>query len=87
MKINLLLNLINEFTDAKIRANGQHCKELKTTLRQLRKMSRELEEEIHVESRKGNIKILHEKLKIITLQRKKGLTLLKDLRKTNLGII
>jgi hypothetical protein len=65
--------------------NIQQCRELKTTLRQLRKASKELEEEIQVESRKGNKKILHEKLKIISLQRKKGLNLLKDLRKMHLS--
>ena len=84
MKINMLFNRINEFTDVKVRKNAQQCKELKTTLRNLRNASRELEEEIQAESRKGNIKILHEKLKIITLQRKKGLSLLKDLRKMHL---
>lgn len=84
MKINMLFNRISEFTDAKMHKNVQQCKELKSTLRQLRKASRELEKEIQVESRKGNSKILHEKLKIISLQRKKGLTLLKDLRKMHL---
>ncbi|MGB5308446.1 MAG: hypothetical protein WBN45_06060 [Arenicellales bacterium] len=87
MKINMLLNRINEFADVRMRNNAQQYKELKATLRQLGKVSRELEQEIHGESRKGNIKILHEKLKIITLQRKKGLDLLKDFRKTNLSII
>jgi len=87
MKINMLLNRINEFADVRMCKNAHQYKELKATLRQLRKASRELEQEIYGESRKGNIKILHEKLKIITLQRKKGLDLLKDFRKTNLSII
>ena len=84
MKINMLFNRFNEFTDVKARKNFQQRNEIKNTLRQLRKTSRELEEEIKVESRKSNIKILHEKLKIISLQRKKGLNLLKDLRKMHL---
>jgi len=81
----MLFNHINKFTDVRMHTNIQQCRELKTTLRQLRKASKELEEEIQVESRKGNKKILHEKLKIISLQRKKGLNLLKDLRKMHLS--
>ena len=86
MKINMLFNHINKFTDVRMRTNVQQCKELKTTLRQLRKASKEIEQEIQVESRKGNKKILHEKLQIISLQRKKALNLLKDMRKMHLSV-
>lgn len=81
----MLFDYINKFTDERMCTYVQQCRELKTTLRQLRKASKELEEEIQVESRKGNKKILHEKLKFISLQRKKGLNLLKDLRKMHLS--
>ena len=47
MKINMLLNRINEFADVRMCKNAHQYKELKATLRQLRKASRELEQEIY----------------------------------------
>lgn len=86
MKIKMLINRINKFTDVRMHTNVKQCRELKTTLRQLRVASKEIEQEIQVESRKGNKKILHEKLQIISLQRKKALNLLKDMRKMHLSV-
>jgi len=83
----MLLNRINEFTDTRMNKHRQQCNDLKKTLRNLRTTSRDLKEKIQTESRKGNKKILHEKLKIVDLQRRKGLSMLKNLRKTNLSII
>ena len=82
----MLINRIKKFTDVRMHTNVKQCRELKTTLRQLRKASKEIEQEIQVESRKGNKKILHEKLQIISLQRKKALNLLKDMRKMHLSV-
>lgn len=45
--------------------------------------AKKLEKKIQTENRKGNAKILHEKHKIVTMQRKKGLSLLKALNKSH----
>jgi len=83
MKIKKLVNRLNEFSDAKIRNHNEQCRHLKMTLRQLKMAAKKLEKKIQTENRKGNAKILHEKHKIVTMQRKKGLSLLKALNKSH----
>lgn len=83
MKINMLVNRLNHYTDKKLCNQIRKIKDLKLSLRQLRKTARNLEKEIQVESRIGNQKILHAKHRFITVQRRENLSLLKDLTKAH----
>lgn len=79
----MLVNRLNNYTDTKLRNQIRKIKDLKQSLRKLRKTARELEKKIKVESRIGSQKILHEKHRIITVQRRESLSLLKDLTKAH----
>ena len=83
MKINMFVNRLNHYTDKKLRTQLRKIKDLRKSLRQLRNKARNLEKEIQVESRIGNQKILHAKHRIITVQRRENLSLLKDLIKVH----
>ena len=80
MKINKMLELISELTNAERSEQLKQYKQLKKTLKQLSKKSKGLEETIASEKDQAQCKELQDKLKIISKQRRKGLDLLKELR-------
>jgi len=56
-------------------------KSLKLLLRKLSERSKEIKKEIKKETKKEKQKDLNEELEIITIQRKKGVKILKELKK------
>lgn len=80
MKLSKLLDLLAEVTHAERSEQLKQCKQLKSTLKQLRAKCRDLEQKINDEVDADHSKELEEKLKIVVTKRKKGLELLKQLR-------
>lgn len=79
MKLKELLDRVTELTMAERNVQLEQRKLLKTTLKQLRSKSRELEQNLDHEDNGDLRKELEEKLQIISTQRAKGLALLKEL--------
>jgi len=82
MKLKELLDRVTELTKAERDVQLEQRKLLKTTLKQLRKKCRELEQNLSHEDDEGLRKELQEKLNIVSTQRSKGLALLKELRES-----
>ncbi|MEA1890662.1 MAG: hypothetical protein U9N50_12910 [Pseudomonadota bacterium] len=82
MKLKELLDRITELTKAERDVLLEQRKLLKTTLKQLRKKCRELEQNLNHEDDEELRKELQEKLNIVSTQRSKGLALLKELRES-----
>ena len=81
MKLKKLRESITELTDADQKVQLEKYKKIKKTLKELKKKCKELEEKISTETDENHIKELKNKQKIITTQRRKGLVLLKELKK------
>lgn len=79
MKLKRLLESITELTDADQKLQVEKYRQLKNTLKQLKKKCRELEKKVDNERDESRVKELNEKLLIISTQRQKGLLLLKQL--------
>ena len=79
MKLKELLDRVTELTKAERDVQLEQRKLLKTTLKQLRKKCRELEQNLNHEDDEDLRKELQEKLNIVSTQRSKGLALLKEL--------
>jgi hypothetical protein len=82
MKLKELLDRVTELTKAERDVQLEQRKLLKTTLKQLRKKCRELEQNLNHEDDEDLRKELQEKLNIVSTQRSKGLALLKELSKS-----
>lgn len=80
MKLKKLLDSVTELTNAERKVQLDQRQLLKSTLKQLRNKCRELEQNIKDEANEDLRKELEEKLKIVSTQRSKGLTLLKELQ-------
>ena len=80
MKLKKLLESITELTQADKKVQLEKYKQIKKTLKELKKKGKELEEKISNESDERRIKELVNKQKIITTQRRKGLALLKEIK-------
>lgn len=81
MKTKKLFGIINEILDADSRAQINEIKALKSVLQKLKVKAKALRKQIQNEKDKAKVKALNDKLEIIGAQRKKGLKLLKKLKK------
>ena len=81
MKTSRLFEIVNDILDADSRAQLREIKSLKAALAKLKHKARVLNKEADNEKDEARCKELKEKIDIICAQRKKGLKLLKELKK------
>jgi hypothetical protein len=81
VKTKKLFDIINEILDADSRAQMNEIKALKSALKKLKVKAKALCKEAESEKDDAKVKALNDKMEIICAQRKKGLKLLKKLKK------
>jgi hypothetical protein len=81
VKTKKLFRIINEILDADSRAQMNEIKALKSALHKLKTKAKALCKEAQSEKDEAKVKALNDKIDIICAQRKKGLMLLKKLKK------
>jgi len=81
VKTKKLFEIINDILDADSRAQMNEIKALKSALQKLKVKARALGEQAKNEKDGTKVKALNDKMEIICAQRKKGLKLLKKLKK------
>jgi len=81
VKTKKLFKIINDILDADSRAQMNEIKALKSALHKLKTKARALCKEAENEKDEAKVKALNDKMDIICAQRKKGIKLLKKLKK------
>ena len=80
-KLTKLLKQVQTFLDDDLRSQKKHYDEVKETLKKLKKRSNALKKEIKRCKNDKERAQLEEEVAIIKLQRKKGIAILKDVKK------
>mgnify|MGYP001813937748 CR=1 FL=1 len=83
MKLKQLVKRVSEFADSDLQERKKKDRELKKTLKKLKKKGLELEKKLQAEVDPIEREKIENKLKIVKAQRKKGVELRKEI-KTNL---
>lgn len=81
MKTKKLIGIINDIIDEDSRAQVNEIKALKSALQKLKGKAKALYKEAQNEKDDAKVKALNDKIEIICAQRKKGIKLLKKLKK------
>ena len=81
MKLKKLIAQVQEYLDADERQRKEKIKHIKSVLKQLRAHEERLYEHLESESDPARIENLKRKIKLAHSQRKKGINMLKELKK------
>ena len=81
MKAAKLLNILSDFLDGEKRAQRKQAECIKKVLKKLKKKERAMKAKLSSEKSANRQKRLAEELQVIYAQRKKGVSILKGLKK------